>query len=495
MENKDSNKESILLEFAKQMNNLISNNFVSSQKKNYFSKKFTQTQIETYLSDPARYEKELRNMSIVLSTMSSQYNQIINYFGDIAMFKAILVPNISKYADSKSGEVKDEEKLKKDYINATALIQQMHLEHTLKNILKVMCREDVYFGYIHKTNNSFYIQKLDPDYCRIKYVQDGVLGFDMDMSYFDKNNTLKNVEGTLIETYPVEIQQGYNAYLKDKANARYFEPDLKNIVCFKFNESLEFNFPPFANLYDEISRLEDYKSLALSKTTIDNYKLIGMKIPLLNSEREDALAISTDMAMMFYSMLVNSLPEGVGAFITPTDFSDISFSNVSSSDKKEVSQAEDNVYVDSGISPVVFGKGANSSTGLKTSNLIDSARLFTLYRQFERWLNFYFKNEFKEKFVVKLLDVTVHTVEEEVNRLYQLATMGVPVKLQLSTLVQSQAEERGSLLLEKVLGLADEWLPLNSSFVQSGNEGGRPTQTDVTESGEKSRANEDNIDR
>ena len=75
------------------------------------------------------------------------------------------------------------------------------------------------------------------------------------------------------------------------------------------------------------------------------------------------------------------------------------------------------------------------------------------------------------------------------------ATMGVPVKLQLSTLVQSQAEERGSLLLEKVLGLADEWLPLNSSFVQSGNEGGRPTQTDVTESGEKSRTNEDNIDR
>ena len=64
------------------------------------------------------------------------------------------------------------------------------------------------------------------------------------------------------------------AYLKDKQNAKYFEPDLKNIVCFKFNESLDFNFPPFANLYDEISRLEDYKALALSKTTIDNYKLI-----------------------------------------------------------------------------------------------------------------------------------------------------------------------------------------------------------------------------
>ena len=94
-----------------------------------------------------------------------------------------------------------------------------------------------------------------------------------------------------------------------------------------------------------------------------------------------------------------------------------------------------------------------------------------------------------------MLDVTVHTVEEEVNRLYQLATMGVPVKLQLSTLVQSQAEERGSLLLEKVLGLADEWLPLNSSFVQSGNEGGRPETDTPTESGEKSRANEDNIDR
>ena len=123
-----------MLEFAKQMNNLISNNFVSSQKKNYFSTKFTQTQIETYLSDPAKYEKELRNMSIVLSTMSSQYNQIVNYFGDIAMFKAILVPNISKYADSKSGEVKDEEKLKKDYINATTLIRTYSKKHIKSNV-------------------------------------------------------------------------------------------------------------------------------------------------------------------------------------------------------------------------------------------------------------------------------------------------------------------------------------------------------------------------
>ena len=201
------------------------------------------------------------------------------------------------------------------------------------------------------------------------------------------------------------------------------------------------------------------------------------------------------MAMLFYNMLVNCLPEGVGAFITPTDFDDISFSNASSSDRKEVSDAEDNVYSDSGISPVVFGKDANSSTGLKTSNLVDSAKLFTLYRQFERWLNFYFGVEFKEKFNVKLLDVTIHTIDEEVERLYKLATMGVPVKLQLCTLLQSQAEERGSLLLEKVLGLAEDWLPLNSSFVQTGSEGGRPTESDVTESGEKSRANEDNIDR
>lgn len=489
-------QQKLILSFAKQFENTISNNFVASQKKNIFSKRFNQETVAQFLANPQKNEQSLRELSMILTTISPQYNQIVSYLASICKFSAVITPNLDKFSDSK-GNIKDTEKIRKEYLKAVNYLETMNIQHEMSRIVHIICRDDVFYGYIHKTNNSFYIQQLDPEYCRIKYVLDGCFFFEMDMSYFDKNNNLKDIEGRLIDNYPEEFKKGYNDYLRDKTNNKWLELDEKNCICIKYNETLPFSFPPFASLYSELSSLEDYKNLMKSKTEIDNYKLIGLEIPLLDSDKEDDLAVSVSTAMSFYNMINGALPSGVGAFLSPMKATSYSFANATMSDKDQISKAEDSLYNSSSFSSVVFGKNANTSTGLKTSNLIDSAKCYTIYRQIERWLNHHFKNEFNEKFIVKLLDVTVHTIDQEIDKLYKLATMGVPVKLQLASLVVSQAVERGSVELEKILGLQEDWMPLNSSFVQSskGTESGRPESDNPSEATEITRDRDDNVDK
>lgn len=483
-----------LLKFAKEH---ISQNYIVNQKKNIFSTRFNADTVAMYLSNPQKNEKRLRELSIILSTISPQYAQIINYLPSISLFVPIITPNIEKYKDV-NGEIKKEstKKLKKDYLTAVAQLDKMAIQHELTKAFTIMVREDIFYGYVYDDKDSFGVQQLDADFCRVKYQMDGCLFYELDMSYFDKYNDLKDIEGKLIDSYPVEVQKAYKAYLSDKTNNKWYSPDEDKQMCFKYNESLPFNYPPFASLYDGISDLEDYKGLGKTKAEIDNYKLIGLQIPLLNgASNPDDFAVDTNTAMAFYNMISQSLPEGVGAFLTPMAPKDFSFQNTAMSDKNEIGKAEDSLYNSSSFSGVVFGKGATGSTALKTSNLIDSSKCYMIYRQFERWLNHYFKKKFGGKFTVNLLNVTQHTLEDEFDRLYKLATVGVPVKLHLNGLIMNQSQERGALLMEELLDLHDTWKPLNMSSTQSssGEVGNVEKGTDISESGERTKDAESNI--
>lgn len=483
-----------MLKFAKQLESSISNNFVVAQKKNLFSKKFTADNVQTYLENPQKYEKELRQLSTVLTTLSPQYRQIVNYFPSIAKFVPVVIPNISKYTNAK-GDVTDTDKIKKDYLKVVSTVEMMSLEHEFKKIVATSFIEDIFYGYVYQTNDSFYIQQLDADYCRISSISDGCYNFQFDFTYFDKNNKLKDVEIALVESYPEEFQSKYNAYLKDKSNMRWQEMDEKNTICIKYSDT-PFVFPPFASLYNDLSDLQTYKNLSKQKEEIDNYKFIGLKIPLnTKSEKEDDFLVSTTTALTFYNMLLGSLPEGVGAFLSVTDWDSVDFSSSKTSEKNKILDAENSLMLSSGVSPVNFGK-ANNSTGLTASNLVDSGALFRIYDSLERWLNRKMKFDFNGKFCVELLKVTIFTLKDTIDQYIKTAQYGIPVKLQLSALLNAtQGKERGLTLMEEILDLQNTWKPLMSSHTTSGNdEGGRPQLEDneISESGEATRDNGSN---
>ena len=493
----------LLVEFAQKFNSSVANTLVTTQKKKPFSDKFTQENVLQFLEDPIKYEQKLRNLSTVLTTLSPQYQQIINYLPSISKFVPIIVPNMNKFNSTKSGTI-DKNKLKKEYYKSISNLEKLNIPHEFQRITGIVTRDDIFYGYTHETKDSFYIQQLDSDYCRISSITDGVFNFQFDFSYFDKNKNIKGIDEELIKTYPEEFQEKYESYKKDKVKMKWQELSEENTICIKMLEELPFIFPPFSSLFNDLADLSTYKELTKTKTQVDNYKFIGMQIPLNTKDgKVNDFLVDTDTALQFYGMLLENLPEGIGAFLSVTDFKDINFGSGAITDKDNVNRAEDNVFTSSGISPVNFGKGATTSTGLKASNLVDSSRLFKLYRQFERWLNRKFKREYNGKFTIKLLDVTVFNLDETITQMLKLAQYGVPVKLQLSALCGvTQGIERGLTFLEdNILNLSEEWKPLASSHTTSNtdneNESGRSEVEDdkISDEGEATRDRDDNVDK
>ena len=487
-----------LLRFAEKFKNTVSSNLITAEKKRLFSTKFNSENVRRFLEDPQKYEKELRQLSIVLVTLSPQYQQIVNYYSSIAMFVPVIAPNLGKFRNARTLKV-DNEKLEKDYYKATFVLENMNIRHEFQKIVEVCSREDIFYGYVHETPDSFYIQQMDSDYCRISSVSDGCFNYLFDFSYFDKNNKLKDVEQSLLDTYPSEFKTKYNLYKKDQTK-RWQELDENNTICIKMLEELPFVFPTFSSLYDDLADLSTYKELNRNKTQIDNYKFIGMQLPTSNKgDKPDDFLVDPDTALAFYNMMVSSLPEGVGSFISAVPFEPINFNTSAITESNNVNNAENNVFTSSGISGVNFGKNADKSSGLNASNNVDSARLFKLYRQFERWLNRRLKVAFNGKFTAQLLDVTVHNIDATIDRYLKLAQYGVPVKLQLSALLgATQGVTMGMAYLENdILKLHKTWKPLSSSFTTSSkdNEGaGRPEKEDGTlsDSGEKNKENDTN---
>lgn len=317
-----------------------------------------------------------------------------------------------------------------------------------------------------------------------------------DFSWFDSNNKLKNLDGNLVDTYPEEFRIKYQLYLNNKAKYRWQELSPEKTIVIKFSE-LPFCFPPFASIYDELASLESYKETAKLKDENSAYKLIGLKIPLLNSDKPDNVAVSVETAMKFYSMVASNLPSGIGCFIAPMDAEKYDFNTTDASEKNKIMDAEKSLFLSTGISPINFGN-ANTSTGLNASNLVDSGRLFNVYRKFECWLNRWFKYNFNGKFSVQLMDITIFNEKDTIQNYMSASQYGLPTKLQLASLLGlSASKERGLLELENALDIVNVWRPLASSFTSSGDvtdEGGRPTvsDTELTDSGEKTKDSDSN---
>lgn len=501
---KKESYEKQLMQFAKQLES-VSNNMIISQKKNMFSKKFNQDTVNQYLTNPQKYSAQLRELSAVLYTLSPMYSQIVNYYPGISRFIPVITPNLEKFTNRK-GEITSEDTLRKEYIHAVNYVENMNIEHEFQKALEIATLQDVVYAYIHSDKSGkFYLQFLDADYCRITSISSGVFNFAFNFQYFDKNKNLKglNDDGSsddLINYYPEEFKIKYDKYSKDKTRKQWQEIDEQCGFAFKFNEGLPFEFPPYASLWSEISYLEDMRSLLKASKEVEAYKFIGMELPLKsNATKEDDFSVSVNTAMSFYQMLLSNLPEGIGAFLSATPFKDISFSGSNVGNNDQINNVENSLFVSSGISPTVFGKNSDSSTGLKSSNLQDSSRLYKLYEQFQRFLNRYLGFVFNDKFKVELLKVTTFTLDDEVKKQKEAMSLGVPNKLIVSSLLGiSQADERSMSAMERILDLQNEWIPPMTSYTQTSSDSesvGRPESEDISESGERTKDRDDNIDK
>ncbi|MDK2900933.1 MAG: hypothetical protein PWQ45_1519 [Thermosipho sp. (in: thermotogales)] len=441
-----------------------------------FNRTYKKSDVIGWLANPGKYEKQLRDLSRFLFDSSSHYKRLIDYFSTMLTFDYVVdIYNQTNYEVTK--ELKDN--IQKRYINTINKLENMNMKHEFSKLITKSLIDGIVYGYEYSTKNSYFIDILNPDYCAISSIEDGVYNYSFNFQYFD-------IYKEEINRFSEEFQEKYEIYKTDKRNKKWQELDSSKTICIKISDS-EHAVPMLAGVFEEIYSLYTYKDLQMSKTEMDNYLLLVASIPYQKdaNDRENAWALSLDIAEKYFGMMSDNLPEQIGTILSP--FSSIEPIKLSKNEKEldTLTLAENSIYNSAGVPRMVFNSEKASGAVLNKAISMDESTMFKILRQIERWVNRKLKDENKKiHFKVTFLNITEHNRKDMIDKYKDASTLGLPVKRHFcAALGLSPSDVMNSILLENdVLGITDKFIPLSSSYTQSHDDkGGRPDKGDDVE--------------
>ena len=304
-----------LLTFAKRLN--LNNNasrqdsWISMSARQHYQG-FPPEKVALFLRDPRNHEKELRDLARHLENTSQIYQRVVNYLSSIPVIAPVVIPTRTNLGT-----------LKVQYDKAVDYLTKLNLPKNLIQVYRTCLRFDVFYGIEFEGDDDatgYSIRSINPDYCRISGVEYGSFIFQMDMSFFTKKENF-DVDISLLEEFdqyiPGFFTKAYNAYKKD-SRKRWVDSPAEKSICIKLKEELDYCYPPYASIYNDVQNIEDYKALAKVAEEQANYKIIGFKIPRFESaklERPDAFAIKMSTATMFYELARDAIADSIGIFV------------------------------------------------------------------------------------------------------------------------------------------------------------------------------------
>lgn len=451
---------------------------------------YSREDIIRFIETPEKYQLQLRDVSKKLYSASPHYRRAVNYFAKLLRFDYIVEPvriNIEKI---------NVDTFKNQYIKVCDFLSIMNIKHEFMKVLTVAFKEDCYFGYEHRTKDSFFFQRLNGDYCRISSIEDGVYNFAFDFTYFNRYPEQ-------LKLFPNEFRVKYKRFMKD-SELRYQELDPKKTICIKVNEDTDTIIPPLSSVFESVYELNDYKKLRKASKQIGAYKLLTMKVPMMTKREEvNGFLVDYNTMMEFHNRSAESVPEEIGIITVPFDVDSVDFSS-NVKDEDSVGDAENELWGEIGVSKLLFNSNDSSSVGLAKSITTDETIVFAVARQIERWINRRLSYEFKNlKFKICILDTTIFNWETVYEKAINGATHGLPTKsmacaslgLNPSSVLNMSFLENDVLELPKIL------VPLASTYTMSGTltedlVAGAPLKDDdeLSDEGLASRDGEKNID-
>ena len=448
---------------------------------------FNKTELRAYMQSPyaVSSQNSLRQLAKFLYTLSFPLRRIINYFASLPDFSAYKI-NL----DFSLIEDNDEESLLQDYENACRFVRKMNLTLNMFKLLIIAWREGiVYFQPYQDDDGTMLLMPLDSQYCKVASVgYNGLLHVAFDFSFFRGSNAF------YLEVWDKEYKQKYNKFEGDTSlrwqeleTARAFKVDIADI---------DLIISPFASLFEGLIDLIDLQSLMAVKDSLDIYKLLVMKIPLLDSKSPDDLALNLNLAKRFYNLALECLPEEIGLILSPgMDVDSISFDKNATSDTNAIADSYENIMEQTGIAQVFSSSRLTGSSSVKMSMFTDA--LFGtkgIMPQIEAFINERIQMEYPNSAAyVKFIDVTIYSKDERITQVEKAASLGLPVKMEYMILLgYDPLESMANDWLETKLGLSVSKFvhPLVSSHTQtSGDTGGAPKKDDkdLSDEGERTR--------
>lgn len=471
------------LQYARELlRQLTYNPRVSSSKKSYTYSVYSKENIIKWLQSPssATNEKNLRDASNYMYISSMHYSRLLNYYAGLYTGAYVVSPLAFNVDDVKENFIKQYRKVSK-------ALELMNIPHILRQEILVALRDGAFYGVLLNDNNSAFIQKIDPDYCRITSICDGSFLYKVDMTKI----------ASKLEYYPAEFSEMYSNYLK--TGDQWQEVPLEISVCIKADDSLvDFTVPPFAAVMPSLYTIANTESLQETATELKNYKMLSGKIPC--DDKGNPL-MAEDVVKKYYAQVSNALDENVGLALSPFDFKTFNFENNSSTaDVDDLSNAVSNFWSTAGTSGLLHGRENDTSGVTKLAIKNDETFVLGMVQQFERVINRYLKTGFtgSTKFKITILPVTVFNKEECLKQYKEAAAFGIGKSHYAAALGIAQNDMAGMDYLEKNLLPFDKLTPLKSSYNMTDNDGaGRPQESDeeLGDAGEETRNNDTNNNR
>lgn len=443
--------------------------------------RYSKEDLLSYMQNPKSNEKNIRNASIYMYDASSQYRRLIQYYAQMATWDYIISP-----IGFDPQKAKDDA-FRKSYLKAIQQVANMNIRHEMQKAATVAFREGVIYGLQRSNNDSFFIQRVNPDICKLSSIVDGTWLYAIDFSQ------IKEADLVL---YPDEIVSMWNAY-KSGSAYKWQEIPENLSFCLKADETTTtYSIPPWASTLPMLYDIETFKSLQETSSEISNYKLVGMEIPI---DKDGNPQMDYTLAEQYYQHVLNALPPYVGAVMSPMKMSSINFEKSSGTqDVDTVSRSEEQFWREGGTSPLLFGSANNDTAGaLKLSIAADEEIVFGIIAQAERLLNRILKQmSGTQKFRINILPATVFNRDDLIAKYKEAATLGIPVKSAYAALLGlSPNDVMGMDYVEmNILNMGD-LTPLNSSYTQSA--AGRPASADgnLSEAGQQTRDDNTNANR
>lgn len=445
---------------------------------------FTKENYRSYIQNPASNEKNIRDMSNFLYRASMPYRRFINYLSDIPLFYWNLTPQLD-FTSSISGD-----KILKNYYKILQLLENMEMPHEFRKVLNTVIREGVFYGFIYQDKNSFFIHRLDPDYCRIVEIEAGCFNFAFDFSYFAKNQTY-------LEYFDPYFTTLYNIYQKDTTGQRWQLLDPARTICIKTDpDNVDEILPMLIGIFEALIDLIDARTLQRSKDEIQNYKLIVQKIPYFDDTKEvDDFSLDIETALKFYQRLADVVPEAVGIALSPMDIETVDFKPDDNSNDL-LAASMNSVFDESGLSRLLFNSNSTGSVGLDASVKTDVAWVWKIVECLERWVQRYimYNTTGNNRYFFEILRVDIFNRDTASDHELSLASSGVPNKLKLAAVSGMNPYEVLStgIFENEVLQLHTKWIPLQTSYTMSDNTSDTPN--DEADRNKDANGNKDGIE-
>lgn len=422
--------------------------------------KYTKDQIATYLKDPQKNEKQIRDAVIYMYGASAHFWRIIQYFAslsDLALYLAPFKVDVNK---------ENPDKLYKNYVKATNFIANMDIKTQCRPMITVSMREDVGYYTTWITSDNITFQQLPSDYCQISSIENNVPNVSFDFSYFSGQRESQ------LEFYPAEFSTKFRLYQNNR-NIKWQDLDSPTSFAIKCNNDiLNYALPPLAGILLNLYDLADYQSLKLTKAELENYALLVMKLGI---DDKGNWQMDFDKAKEFWQNLDGVLPDEVGSVLSPMDIGKIDFDKSGGTNEVDnVAQSEQGIYSAAGVSSLLFNNEKASGNALMQSIKSDQSITYRVVKSIEAALNRLLQSQsFGKYFKLTFLDCSPYNRKELSDGYLKAATYGLPVSLYAAAVGLEPTDLETLTFLEvDTLGIKQKLVPLQSSNTMSSSSAG-----------------------